>query len=224
MRQRWSGLPHRLLAFVDLETGGLAPDAEILQVACIITDPSGRHVLWRGVDTVTPEHPELLEPSAIAINGYTAEAWSTSVPLKQALQRITDQMGSLMAEGDSIMFVAHNSPFDVPRLTAAIEAAGLSLPPGGHHSIDTATLAWPLVKSGVLPGQSLAALCDHFGLARDHPHDALSDTDDCRQVYVRLMRLYLPLRLRLARLAHVLPDAIAQHHQKRTAPPPALDL
>ena len=211
----------RLLLFVDLETGGLIPGFhEIIQLGYILTDPSGRQVLASASEKAMPLHPERIQPEARAVNGFDEASWVGAPTLRDALQRMADTIAVNLGPNDDVLFVAHNTPFDIPRIQEACREQGVTLPGREYHSIDTASLAWPLVERGVLPRQRLEALVDYFGLQSEHPHDALSDAEDCRQVYIRLVELSQPLWLR-ARTALVGVLRGEQHpHLLRHSRPP----
>lgn len=197
MRAQFDGRPNTLLVFVDLETGGFDRDDEILQIAYIVTDPTGRKTLARAVEKIKPEHPERIKAAAAAINGYNAQDWADAPPLRDVMERMVNTVSGLLGPFDSAQMVAHNSPFDIPRIEAAVAASGLRMPRGGHHSLDTASIAWPLIKQGKFAGQGLETLCITLGIKRDRPHDAMSDTEDCRRVYVACMEVLTPLHRRV---------------------------
>ena len=63
------------LFFFDAETGGLNPiEADMVEVACVLTDPTGETVLDEYCAKVLPKKP--VHPRAAAVNGYSAEKWA----------------------------------------------------------------------------------------------------------------------------------------------------
>ena len=70
--------------FFDLETGGLFHwQHDMVEVAAILTDPSGEIVLEEFSTRVFPERP--VDAKAAEINGYNQEKWATTaVPIEKA--------------------------------------------------------------------------------------------------------------------------------------------
>jgi len=170
------------LFFFDCETGGLEThEADMVQVAVVLTDPTGEHVLEEYCAKVFPKKP--VHPKAAAVNGYTAEKWAS-----EAVELDGPMIRMLGMARDSI-FVAHNTPFDWAFFNAAM-AQRQQRWPGDYHKIDTVALATPLLKFGRVPNLKLATLVPYFGYQQEEAHTALSDARDCRKVYLKLMERY----------------------------------
>ena len=172
------------LFFFDCETGGLSPrEADMLEVACIVTDPTGVTVIGEYSAKVFPKKP--VHPKAAAVNGYTIEKWATeAVELDTA-------MVTMLGMAQNAMFVAHNTGFDWSFFERAM-AQRYQRWPGDYHRPDTVALAMPLLMADKVPNLKLETLAKYFGISHEAAHTALSDVRVCRQVYLKLMSLYLP--------------------------------
>ena len=170
------------LFFFDCETGGLSPaEADMVEVAVVLTDPTGHNVLSEFCAKVHPKKP--VHPKAAAVNGYTQEKWA-----QEAVELDGPMIKMLEMARDSI-FVSHNTPFDWGFFSTAM-AHRQQRWPGDYHKIDTVALATPLLKFGRVVDVKLATLVSHFGFHQDAAHTALSDARDCRKVYLKLMERY----------------------------------
>lgn len=173
------------LFFFDTETGGLNPaQADMIEVACVLTDPTGHGIIEQYCVKVLPVRP--VDPRAAQVNGYTAEKWAAeAISLDAAMVKL------LTMARDSVM-VAHNAPFDWGFLTSAMAKRGQRWP-GDFHRIDTVALATPLLKAGLVENLKLPTLTKYFGISHDDAHTALSDVRACRQLYLTLMDKYNPV-------------------------------
>lgn len=175
---------HHSLLFLDFETGGLSPTtADVVEVACILTDPSGRDVREEYVAKVVPTRP--VDPQAAAINGYSAEKWaSEAIPFEQALVKV-------LGMARNTMLACHNTPFDKAFLDAGLVKHKMRWP-GSYHSIDTVSLSMPLLRMGLVENVKLVTLTAALGIAHEGAHTALADVRACRELYLRLMAVYGP--------------------------------
>lgn len=172
------------LLFLDFETGGLSPSRhDFVEVACVRTDPTGHIVREEYVAKVFPRRP--VDPEAAAINGYSVEKWaSVAIPPKDALIKV-------LTMGRDTMLACHNTPFDKSFLEAALAEHQMRWP-GSYHSLDTVSLAMPLLRAGLLPNVKLVTLTAYFNIPHEDAHSALADARACREVYLRLMDIYGP--------------------------------
>ena len=147
------------LFFFDSETSGLNPYRhEMIEVAYLITDATGKKVIKEYSAKVMPTKP--VEPDAAAINGYTPEVWAKeAIPIDHA---ITD----MLAVARDTMLVGQNIYFDWSFLEVALIKRGARWP-GSYYKIDTAALAIPLVRAGIIPNIKLSTLSNFFKV----PHD-----------------------------------------------------
>lgn len=172
---------HKLF-FFDSETGGLDPGQhDMVEVACIVTDPTGHDVLAEYCAKVHPRRP--VDPKAAEVNGYTAEKWAAeAIQLPAAMDHMLD-----MAR--DCVFVAHNAAFDWGFFQPAMAARNRGWR-GSYHKIDTCALAMPLLKAGLVVDVKLATLVTFFGGRQEAAHSALSDVRDCRMIYLKMMERY----------------------------------
>lgn len=171
------------LLFLDTETGGLnARDFDLVSVACILTDPTGRTVLEEWDTKVYPMKP--VDPKAAAVNGYTKEAWENdAVHAPVAMVKVLQML-------NGAMMVCHNTPFDKAFIEAALWINRQKWT-GRYHTMDTVALAMPLLRAGLVENVKLETLTKYFGI--EHvKHRALGDTRACREVFLRLNDIYGP--------------------------------
>lgn len=173
------------LFFFDSETGGLnAYQFDMVEVACLVTDPTGQTLIGEYTAKVFPK--KTVDPVAAKINGYTTEKWAAeAVELDVA-------MIQMLGMARNCVFAAHNAPFDWSFFEVAL-AKRYQRWPGDYHKIDTVALAMPLLQAGKVQNLKLTSLAAYFGVAHQNVHSALGDVRATRGVYVKLMELYAPL-------------------------------
>lgn len=174
---------HNLL-FLDFETGGLYPSQhDPVEIAVVLTDPSGRTVLEEYEAKVIPTRP--VDPVAASKNGYTAEKWANvAIPFEHALVKV-------LGMARDAMLTCHNTPFDKAFLEYGIAKHKMRWP-STYHSNDTMALAAPLRNLGLVENVRLETLSAFFNIPHENAHTALSDARACREVYLRLMEIYHP--------------------------------
>lgn len=182
-QQRPASLKDYNLLFFDCETGGLDPrENDILQMAAILTDPSGTKVLDEYEAKVFPK--KAVHPKAAEVNGYTQEKWAAAgavdidIPLVKILQM-----------GRNAIFTAHNAAFDWAFFETAFKSRGARWQ-SDYHRYDTVAMALPLLRHGLVPSLKLTTLSAYFGIEHTKAHDALADVRACRDVYVKLQSVF----------------------------------
>lgn len=172
------------ILFLDFETGGLSPrTTDVIEVGCVLTDPSGRTVLEEFETRVIPTRP--VEAEAARINGYDPELWArTGVPLLTAMVRV-------LQIADQAVMCCHNAPFDVSFRDAAL-ATTRQRWTGRYHTYCTVALATPLLRRGLIKDTKLPTLADYFQVDQGEPHRAMSDARTCRGVFLRLADIFDP--------------------------------
>jgi DNA polymerase III subunit epsilon len=159
----------RTLAFIDLETTGLdASRHEVLEVAVLRVDARSLQVLAEYEARVLPSRLASGHPEALAVCGYSDEAWRDALPLQEVLATVAPLLAGTLVAG-------HNTSFDWGFLVEGYRRTGMALPSVDYHLLDTASLAWPLLATGEVESLSLNALAKRFGLHRPTPHRAMAD-------------------------------------------------
>jgi DNA polymerase-3 subunit epsilon len=175
-------LPLRPLAFVDIETTGVDPSQdEIIDIAVMRVDPTTLAAEGWFESRIAPSPDVVFDPGALAINGYNAEDWADAPEIDVVLPQV-----ARFIEGCQI--VGHNPAFDWGFLTAAFRNQHMKRPDVGHHLLDTASLAWPLLRFGLVSSLSLNHLCEHYDISNAGEHHALEDVVRTYQLFLRLLR------------------------------------
>ena len=173
----------RDLCFIDVETTGARFGYhELIEIAAVRCTNDGAEELGVWSRRVVPQYPERATPEAMALNGFELGRWHdaerSTRPMWEEFVRFA--RGSIA--------VCHNPAFDRAFITLAASACGISSLEIDHHWIGTESLAWPLYKSGRLPGVSLSELCAAFEINSDPvPHRALAGAQTCRSLYRALL-------------------------------------
>jgi DNA polymerase-3 subunit epsilon len=187
IRPSYQPLPHvkdANILFLDTETGGLsAARTDIIEIGCVLTDPSGRDVIEEWETKVVPTRP--VEPDAARINGYVAEKWAAEgVPLATAMAKVL-----AMAKG--AVMCCHNAPFDKGFLDAALSTCRQRWT-GRYHTLCTVSLAQPFLRRGLVADVKLETLARYFGVGHSDAHRALPDAKTCREVYLKMQDILEP--------------------------------
>lgn len=178
----------RNLLFVDVETTGLDPSqAEMIEIAWVLTDPTNERILETYEAKMRPERLDRNDPTcakALEVNGYTDEEWAPSLCAPRAA--VSE---ALLRAAKGVYLVGQNVSFDAGFCQALLRKEGKQ---GNwhYHLIDTAILAYPLLAFGAVSSLSLGALCTYFGITNEGAHRAMADVRRTRGVYARLMEMY----------------------------------
>lgn len=172
----------RPLAFLDIETTGLDPTRdEIIEVAAMRVDPISLSVEAWFHTKIAPSPDVLVDPRAAELNGFRAEDWPDAPKLENVLPLLARFL-------EGCLIVGHNPAFDWAFLSAAFRRLGMRRPNVGHHLLDTASLAWPLLRLGFIRSLALRDVCDHYRISNEGEHHALCDVVRTYQVFLRLLR------------------------------------
>lgn len=177
------------LAFLDCETTGLDPEKnEIIELAILRIDPKTLEEKELFHEYFFPTKP--VAPEICAINGYSEKLWRERGAYtidRNALERIFKILTDTTPVGQ-------NPTFDLGFLKAIFKTWGssshISFPKIDYHVYDVATLAWPLVVAGLIPGVSLKHTRRYFELGGEE-HRALGDVRATLGVYKILMGKYV---------------------------------
>ena len=132
--------------------------------------------------TVRPPEDAVVDAQAARLNGYTRKAWADAPEASEVLPKVAEALRGCIVAG-------HNPAFDWAFLTAAFRRAGLPPPDVDYHLVDTASLAWPLLRKGKIPSLSLKDLCAHFKVPKEGAHRAMADVERAFAVYRHLLEV-----------------------------------
>lgn len=174
--------------FFDLETGGTDDRHPNIQIAAIAVRD------WQEVDAFESKiafDPRACDPEALRINGYRAEDWAGAVSERAAMtafDAFCGRYGDLQLVSartgrpyTMARLAGHNvTAFDVPRLRAACDRAGIRFMRGcWWYPLDSYQRAiWHFAERGLPEPENfkLQTLARHFGIpAQGAEHEALAD-------------------------------------------------
>lgn len=175
------------LCFIDLETTGLSPDSEIIEMAVIRVRQDDLTLVDEWSVKVKPEHLDRADSGALAVNQYSEEEWKEAYPIKSALEVFLDKTK------DSVL-VGHNLMIDWMWLSHWLHQTGLMLnfryKPGRfyYQGFDTISLAYAKLRHiESLQLFSLDELTKYFGINRKQAHRALDDARATYELFVKLI-------------------------------------
>jgi DNA polymerase III epsilon subunit-like protein len=87
--------------------------------------------------------------------------------------------------------VGHNVHFDLIFVKEAYRLEKL-VPPDFRYTVDTVSLAWPLVHQGVLPKLSLESICAQYHIPNDGQHTAMADVKRTIRAFAKLLGMREP--------------------------------
>lgn len=141
----------RPIVVVDVETTGVGPDAELIDIGAIIVRPSLHFTAsGRFSQRIMPEHPERVEASAKRINGFDAEIWEgNSMDSVDGIRAFVDWLAGQI-ELPGAIFASWNVTFDWAHIVAAMHEADIEPDKVfDYHRIDLFTLAASTLGVGV---------------------------------------------------------------------------
>ncbi len=154
----------------DFETTGLHPATDrIIELGAVKF--RDRSVLGTFDMLVNPGIP--ITDAAVNVSGITAEMLASEPAVEHALPAFMEFISGAV-------LVAHNAPFDMSFLRAALEVAGMG--DVSNTVIDTQVLAqkaYPRLRS-----YSLQNLVTELGLTRGNAHRALDDAVMCKDLFL----------------------------------------
>ena len=171
----------RDLCFFDLETTGLSTYAEIIEIGAVRVETDAFNVMDEFEIKIMPQHLELADPEALAVNSYDKEIWEKeAVDVKTGLTKFVE-----FAEGSILS--AHNLAMDWMWLQRSLEDNGME-PSYVYSGIDTITLAWQKFnKLGIKRGLSLKGLAQYYNIDLGTHHSALSDAKTAYRIFLKLL-------------------------------------
>lgn len=152
--------------FVDTETTGLGPDAEIIEIAIVRWCAGKSEVLLN--EKVKPKHG--CPPEAARINGYSEALWADAQPWDLDC---TTAVQEILAGA----FIGGSNPaFDKKMIDIECARTSQKAPRWSHRELNTASIGFLLWITGEVNGTGLGELARYFGVM----HDAHSALGDCR--------------------------------------------
>lgn len=186
-------MSHKILYF-DTETTGLNPiTCGLIQFSCII-EVDGKP-LSKGNMHIAPFHTDLVEPSALAINGHSVETIKSFEPPLAAHRRLVKSLSTYVDQfdpTDKFFIAGYNVGFDLDFLAnwfkkcndhflgSFINWIKIDPLPFLHHMHFTGKLN--------LPNYKLATVCKHYNIPLT-AHDAMSDIEATRTLIVDKLKL-----------------------------------
>ncbi len=172
------------IAITDIETTGLdANTHEIIEIGLVVFDSESFETLDSLSTKVKPLRPDIFEPKAYELNGYTKELWLHAPSLK-------DVMKTYIEKTKDAMFAGHNPVLDFNFIVQALKQCGLENPfyYSNYHIVDIFTLAWAKIPHDKIDVWSLKNICKYLGVPEEPiPHRAILGAMTEYEVYKKLM-------------------------------------
>jgi DNA polymerase III epsilon subunit family exonuclease len=163
----------------DLETTGFTPeDCEIVEIGAVRFAANGREI-DRFQQLINPQCE--ISYAAGRVHGITNEMVRGQPLLREGIPDFME----FLAAGPAVM-MAHNAPFDLRFLSAALRKTKLRQVPR-HPVIDTVSLARARLPK--LSNHKLPELRDHFRISTSLAHRALHDSLVLKQVFLSLTKV-----------------------------------
>ena len=172
------------IVYFDLETAGLLPQHPIIQLAAVA------HADGRILDTFEAKikfDESLADPAALAINGYTREAWANAeepIEVARKFARFLEPYKTveMISKKNKPYRIAQLSGynvqgFDMEKLIKFFEELGVFLP-AYYLGLDVLQLVmwyFRMNKKDKPKSYKLGVVCEHFGVPLLKAHDALED-------------------------------------------------
>lgn len=179
------------LLWCDLETAGLTPDKEILEIALVETTRDGE-LVQQFCSKVLPNFS--VEPAAAAKNGYSPAAWMLAPQLVDVVNSINTQFGDTrrMLAGWNVHFdLSFLNYWVLNRVDNKLQLRGN--PEAPMYIFDLMPFSWPLwADFPTVP--RLKDLCAELNVVNDNPHSANSDVWATIKCYRKLMTRIVDFR------------------------------
>jgi DNA polymerase III subunit epsilon len=181
----------KAITFFDTETTHLdASKSAVLQISIITDWEDGTTDTWS--TKIRPRDLELhyASPDALKICKYDDDEWEDAPFFEDVAETIAKKLrwGPI---------VAHNIQFDIAHLKASFVRRGWREPTRderfddktklfrfGYPVIDTCALAYLYLPT---ERQNLNAAREYLEISQDRAHDAITDTEDCRQLFYHII-------------------------------------
>jgi len=183
------GIP---LVICDIETAGLSVQHDIIQLAAVAVSTKD----WSELEAFEVKlqfDPAKAEPTALKVNGYTAEAWKDAVSTETGLTRLSrlferHRCAIRTSKAGRAYTVAiaggYNATFDSERIFYQSRKLNI-FQAADPRFLDVMQLAfWKQLN---LDSYKLTKVAEHFGLSTEGAHDALADVRMTIEVLKRLL-------------------------------------
>lgn len=188
----------RATIYFDTETGGVHPEAPIIQLAAVAVDDTDGTEL-EGFEIKLQFDERICDPEAMATNHYDPERWADAVPPSTAValfERFLQPYRRVRCVAKKTRRLFHvaqlcgynASLFDGPRVRDLYGGKWMS----AHLFVaDTYHLIkWYLDIHELEPeSTSLSAMCSYFDIPLDNAHDALDDARATARLTLRVKQL-----------------------------------
>ncbi len=174
-------LPSKTYTFLDLETSSPQFDADILQIAGLITD-NNFNILESFDFLIKPKNLTKADPKVLSMINYNEKDWKNAFELEDILKKMYPKW----ANSSLIGWVSH---FDWSRLEKAFYTMGLKDP--FYYKIDVASMALAIFKDHLIKGEiaklSLSKVCEYLGIERGREHNAYDDAFACYKIFLKIL-------------------------------------
>lgn len=156
-------------AFLDIETSGLEPHHEPIEVAYILEDGDSGEEILRQLVTL-PFDMEAADAKALEINGWGVREFTPTVDPSWFAHVLHDQL-------KEVEVVGNNVQFDMIFLARFLQRHGLK-PSWHHHVVDVKAIAGAVL--GLKPPWNSEMLCEEMGIDMPTPeelHTAMGDAE-----------------------------------------------
>jgi DNA polymerase III subunit epsilon len=160
-------LSETTFAVLDLETSGGSPNSGAGITEIGVVKVRGGTVLGTFQSFIDPGHS--LPPFITQLTGITDEMLFSAPFIDEVLPTLFEFLGST----DETVLVAHNSPFDMSFLKAAVLAHEIAWP--NYLTVDTARLARAVLDRDEVSNCKLGTLATFFNAQTSPNHRALDD-------------------------------------------------
>jgi DNA polymerase III epsilon subunit-like protein len=180
----------KAVTFLDIETTHLDPrQSAILQISFITDWEDGRQDTWSTKIKPNKLELEFASRAALKICGYTDEDWKDA----PSFNEVADEISKRLTWGP---LVAHNINFDLSHIRAVfgrykwveVDSVGDANTDNcfkiGYPVIDTCALSYLFLPTD---RQNLNVLREYFEISTDGAHEAVKDTEDCREIFYRIV-------------------------------------
>lgn len=167
------------IVFLDIETSSLKPDAEILEIAGLITNKN-LEIIETFDFLIKPNDLSKADPKALELIGYSEEKWKNAKELKEVLSILYPKFKNKILAG----WISH---FDWARLEKVFYENGFD-DPFDYRKIDIFSLA--VAKYGLSnlgEKETLSKICKFLNIERGKAHSAYDDAYSAYQVFLKIL-------------------------------------